>query len=241
MTHLQRRTTSTYFLFCSPQFLASHADFVDALKQCSHNRTLRSISCDEAHLTAQHGSSFRHEIRTIGKTLFTPIFSSRNVYHPRFIALTATMSLNDLATFTTLTTVHFTNECRLWSTPQDFSQDHIMIKSKFTSEFTRSLDIVVDHLQVDPGHFYVFLNSKSLSFRILKALEEKIDKAGVKADVLHCHGSLDKGQKFAVVNIVCGTIVVPGILPRGLVATAAAELGAQNWPARHIRRSIWAG
>mmetsp|Transcript_266 Transcript_266/g.544 ORF Transcript_266/g.544 Transcript_266/m.544 type:complete len:395 (-) Transcript_266:695-1879(-) len=138
---LKRSTTTTYFLFGSPQFFALNQDFVDALLQCNDNeRTLCSVSCDEAHLLAQHGSSFRSEIRKIGKTLFTPLFPPANAHRPIMIALTATMSLEDLATFSKLTTVEFPPERnRLWASPDQFAQEHISIQLKITSEFTKNL------------------------------------------------------------------------------------------------------
>ena len=61
MMCLSRRIATTVFLFASPQFLAHHSTFVNALiKSAAKNRTLRSISTDEARMFShsQHGSVF---------------------------------------------------------------------------------------------------------------------------------------------------------------------------------------
>ena len=102
------------------------------------------------------------------------------------------------------------------------------MKLKITSHFTKKIDTVVDHLASDTGHAYVFTNSKALSYRLTKALEAKIDKSNVIADVIHVHGSLDKTTKSTLVKISCGKITIDGISARVLVSTSASDMGLDN-------------
>ena len=59
---LSNRTTSTYILFCSPQFMAKYSSFAGFLIQLVHKGILRSNTIDEAHLWANHGASFCSDI-----------------------------------------------------------------------------------------------------------------------------------------------------------------------------------
>ena len=51
---------------------------------------------------------------------------------------------------------------------------------------------------------------------------------GIKADVLHVHGMLQKYRKFDIINIFCKKTIVPDYDPRAIVATAAADLGISH-------------
>ena len=77
------------------------------IKVSMKNHTLRSISTDKVHLFSQHGSSFRSEIRMVGKELFVVIFNGNNIKHPFIIVAIAKMTLSDLSTFSAITSVVF--------------------------------------------------------------------------------------------------------------------------------------
>ena len=59
---LRRSTTTTVFIFLSPQFLINHPE---VFIECSHRTTLRVIALDEAHIHVQHSTSFRSKIRAL--------------------------------------------------------------------------------------------------------------------------------------------------------------------------------
>ena len=58
MRRLAGDTTTTLFIFVSPQTLAGDKSFLDAVIKCAMNGTLRSVVTDEAHLLAVQGASF---------------------------------------------------------------------------------------------------------------------------------------------------------------------------------------
>ena len=59
---LRRSTTTTVFIFLSPQFLINHPE---VFIECSHRTTLCVIALDEAHIHVQHSTSFRSKIRAL--------------------------------------------------------------------------------------------------------------------------------------------------------------------------------
>jgi superfamily II DNA helicase RecQ len=91
-TSLGRETSSTLFIFLSPQFLINHRDALDVFVACAHDRTLRVIAMDEAHIHVQHGTSIREDIWALRIEFFKKIFGNQpKDLHPRLIALTATL------------------------------------------------------------------------------------------------------------------------------------------------------
>jgi len=58
-------TTTTVFIFVSPQFLINHPEAREVFIKCSHRITLRVIALDEVHIHIQHSTSFRSEIRAL--------------------------------------------------------------------------------------------------------------------------------------------------------------------------------
>jgi superfamily II DNA helicase RecQ len=71
---LQRNTSSTLFLFFSPQFLCNHREFTNLLIAKAEERVLRLVVVDEVHLHVQQGTSFRSEIRQLKDVLFAKMF-----------------------------------------------------------------------------------------------------------------------------------------------------------------------
>ena len=67
-------STSTMFLFISPQKLATTPSLLTALFVCHQLQTLRLVVIDKAHLYAQHGRSFRESLRILTTILFDVIF-----------------------------------------------------------------------------------------------------------------------------------------------------------------------
>ena len=61
-----RQVNSTISTFTSPQKLANSPDILNALFICHARQTLRLITINEAHLYAQHGSTFHDDLRVLG-------------------------------------------------------------------------------------------------------------------------------------------------------------------------------
>ena len=73
LENLSLRTTTTVFIFSSPQYLATHDNFRDGLIKLAEKRMLRSVQIDEVHIWGEHGSTFRPEIRFLAKHFFLPV------------------------------------------------------------------------------------------------------------------------------------------------------------------------
>ena len=74
---IEQSTTSTLFLFLSPQFSVNYRDAFDVLVTCAQERTLRVIAMEEAHVHVQHGTSFRDDIRALRVEFFRQIYGNQ--------------------------------------------------------------------------------------------------------------------------------------------------------------------
>ncbi len=91
-------TTTTVFIFLSPQFLINHPEARDVFIECSHRTTLRAIALDEGHIHIQHGTLFRSKIRALQVLFFAKIFREQSpMMRPRLIVLAATMPTSYLS------------------------------------------------------------------------------------------------------------------------------------------------
>ena len=172
------RTTSSVFVFSSPQFLADNKDVLHALLKCNRKHTLRAVAINEADLLARHGSSFRSEIRLLGDQFFDQIFGGAPtdvIRRPFMLALSATMSKPDLTTFGRLTRVGFPKSVRLWGDLDHFQLDCCKLIFHCGNEYKKHLDYVVDYLRADASSAFVFTNRRKLSFKMVAGLEEKLD------------------------------------------------------------------
>ena len=237
---LKSSTTSTIFLVSSPQFMTKHKAFIDVLlHNCRVNRTLRSVMVDEAHVWAQHGSSFRYEMRQLSATFFKPLFR-RGSSTPFFLACTATMNIRNTAFLSSLCAVGFPDEAKVWAEPHMFNQDYISVDIRIGSEYAKSLDETVTFLREnETGAAFVFANSKALTHSLVKSLEPKLDKLDHRPDVIHVHGSLNKDEKFGRIQLFVGAISVDGISPKVCVSTSAADVGIDHQDCRLVTILEW--
>ena len=229
LTTLKRNTSTTIFIFSSPQFMANNPSIMNSLlNNCARKGTLRSITIDEAHLWAKHGSSFCEEIRYLQHNFFAPLYAGTNS-GPIFLALTATMSKQTLATLSSLVAIGFLLEKRVWADAEAFAQRNIDMHHQVSSDYTKTLDCVVDYCRDHPsGGAFVFVNTKSLSTRMLPLLEGKLGEKNVAVDVIHVHGSLAKDEKLNLIKLLMGTMTVLDFNPNILLATSAADLGINH-------------
>ena len=74
MEEIEYRTSSTMFLFSSPQYLATNGIVIDDILRCRARQTFRLLAIDKAHLYAMHGRSFRDAMRILQRLLFVVLF-----------------------------------------------------------------------------------------------------------------------------------------------------------------------
>ena len=91
---LQGDSSSVIFLLCSPQELATNG-ILSAVILCCHGRgVLRLVALDEAHLYAQHGTTFCGCICLLLDQFFRVVFScASNLQHPLVLTMSVTMIL----------------------------------------------------------------------------------------------------------------------------------------------------
>jgi len=226
---LCKNTLTTIFIFSSPQFMAKNPAIMNALlNNCARKGTLRSITIDEAHLWAKHGSSFREEIRYLQHNFFAPLYAG-NAIGTLFLALTATMSMLTLAIFSSLTSVGFPLEKRVWADAKAFAQTNIKMQHLVSSEYTKNLNHVVEYCRDHPsGGAFIFVNTKSLSHKLLPLLKRKLAENDIAVDVVHVHGSLAKEEKLNLIKLLMKTMTVGDFNPNILLATSAADIGIDH-------------
>ena len=96
-------------------------------------------------------------------------------------------------------------------------------------DYTKQMDVVVRHLQLESSAVFVFANSRRLTNTLVSALELKLDSTdGVSADIVHMHGHLDKTEKFSLINIFCRKLIIQDYSPNIMISTAAADLGVDH-------------
>ena len=172
-------TSSTFFVFLSPQFLINHRDALNVFVTCAHNWTLRVIAMDEAHIHVQHGTSFRKEIRALWIEFFKKIFGNQpRDLRPRMIALTATLPTTYVGLLSNLLIVDMSiGDCVLRGSPEDFRQREITMKMNICSKkaqfVSKGLVVVAEFLQANSHcSAIVFWNSCKQSQHFAKELEK---------------------------------------------------------------------
>ena len=121
-------------------------------------KRLQSYSHDEGHLSAQHGKRFRWQIRAFANILVKPMLSSP-LNALIITMLTATMSKSDLSIHDKIFGIVSPPRNTIWSSKKDFEQHQIEMQLKIGSDYTKSLDAVVEYLQTTDGSVYVITNS----------------------------------------------------------------------------------
>jgi len=65
MRDISYDSSTTIFIFTSPQFIAENESFCQSILSCQNQKTLRRIVIDEVHLYAMYGRSFHIQIRQL--------------------------------------------------------------------------------------------------------------------------------------------------------------------------------
>ena len=174
-------TTTTVFIFLSPQFLINHPEARDVFIECSHCTTLCVIALDEAHIHMQHGTLFRSEIRALQVLFFAKIFHEQlPMMPPRLIVLTATMPTSYLPHLCRLLTVSsFHGKSIIRASPTDFDQHEIEMQTYICSAkglyVSKGLTLVSEFLRDHPmKSAVIFCNSQHQSQHFRDHLERKL-------------------------------------------------------------------
>ena len=237
METLGSESSTTVFLFSSPQYLADNTVFRAALLHAHRQKILRLVAIDEAHLHTMHGRTFRDCIRIIRDVFFGVVFAT-GVWHPLFLAMTATMSVSLLADFSKLTHVDWGRRRDstsaypvyphlLWSSSYAFRQRYIKMEFEVTGEIKQlALPRMVRHLKDNSTAFACFfVNFKSECTKYASDLEDLLAMASLSVDVVQIHGDMDKNEKFAFTRLFTGAWRALNYVPRALMATSAANTG----------------
>ena len=230
-------SSTTVFLFSYPQYLAENTLFREALLRAHQCKILRLVAIDEAHLHTMHGRTFRDSIRIIRDVFFGVIFAA-GIWHPLFLAMTATMSLSLLEDFSKLTHVDWGRQIEtataypvhphlLWSSFSAFRQRYIKMEFQVTGEIKQmALPRIVKHLKDNVTSFACFfVNYKSECTKYASDLEDLLAFASMSVYVVQIHGDMDKNEKFAFTRLFTGAWRALNYIPRALVATAATNTG----------------
>ena len=219
---------STLFLFTSPQKLATTPAILDALFVCHARETLRLVTIDEAHLYAQHGSTFRDELRVLTTIFFAVVFKEGAAYHPLFLAMTATMTKPLLVKLSELTNVPWTEKKhQLWANADAFKQRYIKVTFQVRDHMSReAFPSLVDHLKANPNSSaFVFVNFRNEVKKCETKLEEMLIAAKLDIDIITIHGDMEKHDKFGFIKLFTGALFLPDFKPNICISTAAASTG----------------
>jgi len=174
-----------------------------------------------------HGRSFRESIRLLTRLFFQIVFEV-GVWHPLFLAMSATMNNSLVRSLGELMNVKWYEErYQLWSNHIEFRQRYIRINFGITTNIGQTaLPLLVDYLRENPAAYAcLFVNFVRECGKWASVLEAQIAEAKLKAFILQITGEMDKNEKFAFIRLFTSAAKIKGMFPRVLAATAAANTG----------------
>ena len=230
LKQIPRNTTTTVFLFVSPQELSKHKDLRRTLLACNHRNVLRMILIDQFHMHCQHGMDLCHEIRTVFDEFIRPLMKRKT--SPYMIACTATCSPNNIKAFEEMSGVTLARENRVWSPASSFRQRHINMTMEVSSVFTTSTSgrILKFVKNNDEAAFAVFSNTAAMASKLYSHTEDILNGARSLTDIVLVHGSLSPHEKFYLTNAFCkiSTSTTTKYNVRGLFGTSASDTGLDH-------------
>ena len=130
-----------------------------------------------------------------------------------------------LAIFSSLTSVGFLLDKRVWADAEAFAQTNITMQHLVSSEYTKNLNHVIEYCRDNQsGGAFIFVNTKSLSHKLLPLLETKLAENDIAVDVVHVHGSLAKEEKLNLIKLLMKTMTVGDYNPNILLASRLHHL-----------------
>mmetsp|Transcript_19356 Transcript_19356/g.35028 ORF Transcript_19356/g.35028 Transcript_19356/m.35028 type:complete len:363 (+) Transcript_19356:263-1351(+) len=226
---------TTMFILCSPQYLAENIDFCNALLRYRDRKVLRLIAVHEVNIYAIQGSTFREPIHIVGRDFFSKLYGKSHQFLPLFLAMTATMPLELIKTFSKLTSINWEDPCHLMcSTPQEFQQQYIDMDFHVQADVGSCLDSLLPVLVAKKvnaegtivnknSHGCVFVNFKSERSKWAGVLKEKLADKLIDVNVIQIRGDQDKHEKFAFTRLFTASVKMQNYNPFMLFATAAVN------------------
>lgn len=233
----RRSCPDTNFVFVSPHFLVRHEDALKALLHTAEEQTLRIVCMDEVHLHVQHGEAFRTECRLLTGAFFRVVFHRQDrPCSVLFLGTSATIPQSYTCSIARLTTLRFAPRAVIRGDPEEFRQREIEMTQRacLRADYVKTgLLEAVRHFQAsERGKAAIFTNSRARSHDIARALERKIDEAGMErpVDLMHIHGALLSSEKFWRVRLFCHPPAANELDAnlRALVGTAAVNVGIDD-------------
>ena len=159
--------------------------------------------------------------------MFFAVLFEVGIWHPLFLAMTATMTLDLLPSFSKLTCVDWSlPEHQLWSDRYDFQQRYIDLGFEVIDYMGRAYPTLFDHLKENPdASAFIFVNFRSECETVSKSIDEIIIAARLPFHHLVVHGHQDKHEKFGYISLFNGSLSMPNFLAQILISTAAANTG----------------
>ena len=186
-------SSPTMFVSISLQKLANTPTMFDALLMCHARQTLRLITIDEAHLYAQHGSTFHDVLHILGQSFFSVTFKDSS-WHSLFLAMTTTMTKQLLTALSTLTNVDWTNKKhQLWDKCEDFQQRHIKVSFQVCGHMSHeAFPLLAQYLKEKPnGSAFVSINFRSKVAKCEESLEGMLIAAKLDIDLIMIYSRSD--------------------------------------------------
>ena len=242
ITLLEPATSTTVFLFASPQFIATKQNFVNALFACRRRGLLRLVALDEIDLLARQGASFRAVIRKTAHSVLKPLLSRPEKAADRcfHLQLTASLSAEDELCADQLVGVAFPGPYTMRASWREFCRDNIVMNMRTQSHNASHYDVVIEHVTSTPGAAsFVFSNTRSAAKTAALGMESKLDEVGSTLDVILVDGTTSRHDKFTKINLFCGRKRVAGYDPRILSTTAASDQGVDHPGAHCILNLGW--
>lgn len=228
INEIKEGTTSTMFLFTSPQHLAGSPDLVEALKQAHERGVLKGIGIDEGHLYVGH-SMFRLEIRALKDLIWLQFFPpGKEELHPTYWITTATINLDYVNELEELTGIHLEPSSFLWPDASTFMKDNIDIQISISGDMATHYNKMIAKLaESNSGRVVVFVTSVSDCDKIRKKLESLLDTKDLNSiNVITVHGKQTAFEKYWFIRVFCEEIDPnKDFNPRLAVFNGAANTG----------------
>jgi len=91
------------------------------------------------------------------------------------------------------------------------------------------LELIFNYLSDHLGSNFAYTDFKALTHQLLMSLEDKLDKKGVDAGIIHLHDSLTKEEKPGFMELFTDAVQeVEGFNGRVMMATAVSDLRSYN-------------
>jgi hypothetical protein len=236
-------TTSTTFLFVSPQLIMNNPNVRNCLIKAHSKSILKSVFLDEVHLYVDHGVSFRDDIAALKESFFSIVFPpNKPSVHPCFCSMTGTFTRDQVSSLADLVGFTIPQSGIQWGSMEDFARREIEIVFSISDDFTTTaLNPFLQNIRkgVDGSiKGIVYCNSVKDAEKKLNRINTMLDAAvDFVGDAILIHGQQQKTEKFVNTKVFLGQVDHSSLTPVILVATSAANCGIDDHRIRYIVRN----